>query len=219
MDFEELRGFVGNELKRRFWEHRAMPALSRARGRMDGWLRVELAGILAEKFPDLETGRKLPKGRAAARAGGWLADAASLPTDFAFENTKAGPGSLAEDVRGLRKLIKRLRRGRGQDGAAVFVVVYPFGDLHEKAWAPHKARIEKALGGPLAEDRFAFQGGVTGRLYAGLVLDKAKIKARPRTAAASATMLKPILSEKRPTVRPQRGPAPLMDKAQPTPSV
>ena len=181
MEFEELRAFVGGELKRRFWEHKAMPALSRSRGRMDGWLKVELAAILAERG-EVEPSFKLPKGRAAARCGGWLADAASLPTDFAFEGTGPGPKSLADDVKDLRKLIKRLRKGRAGDRAAVFAAVYPFGDLHEKAWAPHKARIEKALGGPLAEDRFSFQGGVTGRLYAGQVLDKVKPAPKPLPA-------------------------------------
>ena len=45
MEVEELRAFVGGELKRRFWEHKAMPALSRSRGRMDGWLKV-LKGVV-----------------------------------------------------------------------------------------------------------------------------------------------------------------------------
>ena len=88
MEFEELRTHVGNELKRRFWEHKAMPALSRGRVRMDGWLKVELTAILAEKG-EAEPAFKLPKGRAAVRAGDWLVEVASLPTDYAFENTKA----------------------------------------------------------------------------------------------------------------------------------
>jgi len=174
MEFEELRIHVGNELKRRFWEHKAMPALSRGRARMDGWLKIELAAILSEKFADAQPAWKLPKGRAAARAGGWIVEAASLPTDFACDDTKPGPGSLADDVRDLRRTIKRLRKGRGPDRAAVFLAVYPFGDLHEARWAPHKSRIEKALGGPLSEDRFSFQSGVAGRLCAGVVADKVK---------------------------------------------
>jgi hypothetical protein len=217
MEPEELRVFVGNELKRRFWEHRAMTSLSLGRLSMDGWLKVELSAILAERG-EIEPSFKLPKGRASVRSGGWLVEAVSLPTDFAFEHTRPGPECLADDVKALRKLIKRLRKGRGQDRAMVFAAVYPFGDLHEKAWAPHKARIEKSLGGPLAEDRFSFQGGVTGRLYSGMVLDKAKVRAKPRTAAASVTMFKPILSEKRPTGRPQRRPAPPMEKEQAAPS-
>ena len=34
MEFEELRPQVCNELKRRFWEHKALPGLSRLRGRL-----------------------------------------------------------------------------------------------------------------------------------------------------------------------------------------
>ena len=205
MESEELRAFVGNELKRRFWEHKAMPALARGRVRVDGWLKVELAAILAERG-EAEPSFKLPKGRAAVRAQGWLVEAASLPTDFAFENTKAGPAGLADDVTDLRKLIKRLRKGRGADRAMVFLAVYPFGDLHDKAWAPHKARIEKALGGPLSEDRFSFQGGVTGRLYAGQVLDKVKVRPKPlpEPRPDSVVMLKPLLVDKRPAGRPRR---------------
>ena len=48
MEFEGLCTHVGNELKRRFWEHKAMAALSRGRVRMDGWLKVELTAILAQ---------------------------------------------------------------------------------------------------------------------------------------------------------------------------
>jgi hypothetical protein len=215
MEFEELRTRVGNELKRRFWEHKAMPALSRGRVRMDGWLKVELTGILAE-MGEAEPAFKLPKGRAAVRAGDWLVEVASLPTDFAFANTKAGPGSLADDVKDLRKLIKRLRKGRGRHRAAVFFAVYPFGDLHEKDWAAHRARIDKALGGVLMEDRFSFQSGVTGRLYAGLV--QANVKAAPqiiKAAPQSVTMLKPILVDKKPADRPRRAPgtpAPILEK-------
>ena len=200
MEFEGLRTHVGNELKRRFWEHKAMPGLARVRGRMDGWLKVELAAILAERG-EVEPACKLPKGRAAARAEGWLVDAASLPTDFAFADTKAGPGSLADDVKDLRKMIKRLRKGRGADRAAVFLAVYPFGDLHEKSWAPHRARIEKALGGPLVEDRFSFQSGVTGRLYSGQVQDKVKLP-KPKPAAIK----KPLKAAAPKTVK---SPAPL----------
>ncbi|MBI5239434.1 MAG: hypothetical protein HY926_03100 [Elusimicrobia bacterium] len=206
MEFEELRVFVGNELKRRFWEHRAMPAFSRGRLGMDGWLRVELSAILAER-DEVEPSFRLPKGRAAVRAGGWLVEAVSLPTDFAFAGTGSGPKSLADDVKDLRKLIKRLRKGRGQDRAAVFLAVYPFGDLHEKTWAPHKARIEKALGGPLSEDRFSFQSGVTGRLCAGQVIDKVKPAPKPQPA------------EKALPARPKRGAAPVAAKAQPLASV
>ena len=183
MEFEELRTFVGNELKRRFWEHKAMPALSRARGRMDGWLRLELAAILAERLgAEVEPGFKLPKGRAAARGGGWLVEPASLPTDFPFEGTKPAGGDLDEDVRELRKTFKRLRKGKAADQAAVFIAVYPFGDLHDGLWAPHRARLEKALGAPLAEDRFSFQSGVTGRLFAGVVSDKDKDEDEPARA-------------------------------------
>ena len=172
MEFEELRACISNELKRRFWEHGAMPILSRSRARIDGWLKVELAAILADKFPDVEVGYKLPKGRAAARLGGWLVDVASLPTDFAYDGTKPGFPSL--DVLDLRKTIKRLRKGKGKDRAAIFFVVYPFGELHEAQWAAHKAKIEKTLGGGLVEERFAFKGGIFGRLYAGVVQEKVR---------------------------------------------
>jgi hypothetical protein len=201
MEFEELRTLVCNELKRRFWEHKAMPALSQGRVRMDGWLKVELTAILAEKG-EVEPAFKLPKGRAAVRFGDWLVEVASLPTDYAFENTKSASCNLAEDVKDLRKLIKRLRKGKGRHQAAVFFAVYPFGDLHEHAWASHKGRIEKSLGGPLIEDRFSFQSGVTGRLYAGFV--HANVAIEQQGYKASMTMLKPILVEKKPGGRPRR---------------
>jgi hypothetical protein len=201
MEFEELRTHVGNELKRRFWEHQAMPALSRGRVRIDGWLKVELTAILAQ-IGEAEPAFKLPKGRAAVRAGDWLVEVASLPTDFAFENTKAASGNLAEDVKDLRKLIKRLRKGKGRRRAAVFFAIFPFGDLDEMAWAPHKVRIERSLGGPLVEDRFSFQGGVTGRLYAGLVQEKAEAEPLAEQAPAAA--------ERHPMGRPRRSPAPVL---------
>ena len=204
MEFDELRAHVGNELKRRFWEHKAMPALSSGRVRIDGWLKVELTAILAEKG-EAEPAFKLPKGRAAVRSGDWLVEAASLPTDFPYDATKAASGSLPDDVKDLRKLIKRLRKGRGRRHAAVFIAVYPFGDLHEASWAPHRERIEKSLGGPLAEDRFSFQGGVTGRLYAGQVAERVRAKPGQELPAqeVSVTMLKPVTADKKPS-RPRR---------------
>jgi|GEM_PF-1153594 len=207
MEFEDLRAHVGNELKRRFWEHKAMPALSRGRVRMDGWLKVELTAILAEKG-EAEPAFKLPKGRAAVRFGDWLVEVASLPTDYAFENTKASSGNLAEDVKDLRKLIKRLRKGRGRRQAALFFVVFPFGDQNEAAWAPHKVRIERSLGGSLIEDRFSFQSGVTGRLYSGLV--------RERAEAEPVAEQKPETAEKRPAGRTRRAPAPVPQKERTT---
>ncbi|MCX5794624.1 MAG: hypothetical protein NTY77_03905 [Elusimicrobia bacterium] len=208
MEFDELRTHVGNELKRRFWEHKAMPGLSRGRVRIDGWLKVELTAILAEKG-EVEPAFRLPKGRAAVRAGDWLVEAASLPTDYAFADTKAASGDLAEDVKDLRKLIKRLRKGRGKRRAALFFAVYPFGDLNEAAWAPHRTRIEKSLGGALIEDRFSFQSGVTGRLYAGLVQSQAKAEPQDvKAAPASVTLPKPSQGGKKPAGRPRRAPAP-----------
>ncbi|MDD5629809.1 MAG: hypothetical protein PHU21_12135 [Elusimicrobia bacterium] len=215
MEFDELRTSVGNELKRRFWEHKAMPGLSRGRVRMDGWLKVELTAILAEKG-EVEPAFRLPKGRAAVRFADWLVEAASLPTDFAFENTKAGPESLADDVKDLRKLIKRLRKGRGRRRAALFFAVYPFGDLHEKDWAAHRARIEKTLGGPLVEDRFSFQSGVTGRLYAGMVQARVQAGApsQPAGEQKPAGEQNPAaVAEKRRAGRPRRAPAaPVLEK-------
>ena len=203
MEFEELRTFVGNELKRRFWEHKAMAALSRGRVRMDGWLKVELTAILAQ-IGEAEPAFKLPKGRAAVRFGDWLVEVASLPTAFVCEGTKAASGDLAEDVKDLRKLIKRLRKGRGRYRAAVFFAVYPFGDMDEAAWASHKVRIERSLGGPLVEDRFSFQGGVTGRLYAGLVQEKAAVEPMAEQG--------PAATEKRPMGRPRRSSVPVLKK-------
>jgi hypothetical protein len=170
---------------------------------MDGWLKVELTAILAEKG-ETEPAFKLPKGRAAVRCADWLVDVASLPTDYAFENTKASTGDLAEDVKDLRKLVKRLRKGRGRRQVAVFFVVYPFGDLHEKNWAAHKLRIERSLGGPLVEDRFSFQSGVTGRLYAGLVREKA--------TAEPASEQEPAAAQKRPAGRHRHAAAPVQKK-------
>jgi hypothetical protein len=203
MEFDELRTHVGNELKRRFWEHKAMPALSRGRVRMDGWLKVELTAILAEKG-ETEPAFKLPKGRAAVRFEDWLVDVASLPTAYAFENTKACSSDLAEDVKDLRKLIKRLRKGRGRRQVAVFFAVYPFADLHEKDWAAHKLRIERSLGGPLVEDRFSFQSGVSGRLYAGLVREKATVE--------PASEPEPAAAQKRPMRRARHASAPGLKK-------
>lgn len=162
MSLDQFIQLILPKLKQRLENHEGLPVFAQQRAKFEGWLKVELCGILLKHFPDT-----LPeKGRTDLTAGGWAIELKTFSTNYRHKGVTNKIRPITDNITGVCKDIEKLKKVSIQNKIVIFVV-FPLEESN-KGWLTLLNRIK----GMLKEIRgysFSFSGDIPSIIYFGLV--------------------------------------------------
>lgn len=162
MNLDQFIQLILPSLKQRLEKHEGLPVFAQQRAKFEGWLKVELCGILLKHFPDT-----LPeKGRTDLTGGGWAIELKTFSTNYRHKGVVNKIRPITNNIAGVCKDIEKLKKVNTKNKMVIFVA-FPL-DESNKGWFTLLNRIQ----GILKEIRsypFTFSGDIPGIIYFGLV--------------------------------------------------
>lgn len=149
-------------LKQRLEGHEGLPVFAQQRAKFEGWLKVELCGILLKHFPDT-----LPeKARTDLTAGAWAIELKTFSTNYRHKGVVNKFRPITDNVAGVLKDIEKLRKISVKNKLVIFIV-FPLNESNE-IWLTHLNKIKVRLK-EIRSYPFCFANNVPGVIYFGLV--------------------------------------------------
>lgn len=162
MDFDDLARKVFMALKPRLEESEALGVFARERAKFEGWLKVELCGILLNFSKDVVPERQ----RVDVTFDDWGIQLKTLNTNIRYQSAKNKHRPITKNVNGVIEDIVKLGESRFANRAVLFVV-FPVTHDNPK-WQVQLGRISSQLR-QVEYSSFQFRGGTSGVAYFGLV--------------------------------------------------
>lgn len=162
MELDKFIQLILPSLKQRLEGHEGLPVFAQQRAKFEGWLKVELCGILLKHFPDT-----LPeKNRTDLTAGGWAIELKTFSTNYRHNGVVNKSRPITDNVDGVCKDIEKLRKVSTKNKLVIFVV-FPLNESN-KTWIIHLDKIKGMLK-EIKSFTFCFAGNILGIIYFGLV--------------------------------------------------
>ena len=161
---EGLARLVLRELAERMSAHEGLEVFAAHRSKFEGWLKVELAAILRERFRSVVP----EKNRVDLVTDDWAFEV--KVADASYRHPRAVPKSrpITESVRSVVEDAWKLRGLSGCKHKAVIFAALPMPGRSLEAWRAHLSKIRRELR-ELYSLSFRFRNGVPGAVYFGLV--------------------------------------------------
>ena len=165
MDFDQLSNILLNEITPLLEKSQALVIFAKERAKFEGWLKVELCGILSSHFPnDVKPERK----RIDICCGDWGIELKTVNTNIRYKGIENKHRPITKNTQGVIVDIEKLSQSEVRNKAVLFVV-FPI-EYGNKNWESQLERIRSKLS-DLRQSTFSFHGGIAqGIIYMGLVL-------------------------------------------------
>lgn len=141
--------------------HLGLANFVKVRSKFEGWLKVEICDILAEKFDDVYP----EKERIDISFDNWLIELKTINTNYRFNEVDKKHRPISKNIEGVLEDIKKLKRMEGNRG--VIFIVFPV-SLNNIEWTCHIKKIEDELT-LLRYTQFKFRNNVLAITYFGLI--------------------------------------------------
>lgn len=162
MELDKFIQLITPELKQRLEKHEGLPVFAQQRAKFEGWLKVELCGILLKHFPDT-----MPeKDRIDLVARDWAIELKTFSTNYRHKGVVNKFRPITDNVAGVCKDIEKLRKVSINNKIVIFVV-FPLNE-NNKTWLNHLNKIKGMLK-EIKSYPFCFAGDIPGIIYFGLV--------------------------------------------------
>lgn len=164
MNFDSLCNLIFNELVLKLRNNEGVFIFAKERAKFEGWLKVELCGILSKYFPDVVPERD----RIDITFDDWAIELKTINTNYRFKKegvmNKTRP--ITRNVEGVINDVKKLKSTHYNNKAVLFVV-FPVIPSH-KDWERHLEKISSHLR-KLQFKKFKFRNSIPGVIYLGYV--------------------------------------------------
>jgi len=161
MQFEQLWEIVLSGIKPKLEQSKGLSVFAKERAKFEGWLKVELCESLSDFTEDVTPERN----RIDVTFDDWAIELKTINTNYRVSDVKNKHRPITKNTQGVVDDIERLKDSTYLNQAVLFVV---FPAKHDKPWQTQLMRIEERLSS-LKHVSFAFQSGVSGEIYLGLV--------------------------------------------------
>lgn len=162
MTFDELCTTVWDDVVPKLKGNLGLSVFARERSKFEGWLKVELI----ESFCRIATDVVPERDRVDISVDSWAIELKTVNTNYRYTGARNKGKTITNNIDGVVKDIRQLRRAKLPDRAVVFVV-FPLEPSHWR-WAQHLAKINQGLS-DLKSVSFTFANGLPGVIYVGLV--------------------------------------------------
>ncbi|MFC2067208.1 hypothetical protein ACFLUO_09230 [Chloroflexota bacterium] len=162
MEFEELTNII-QEIKPIIENNPGLVIFARERSKFEGWLKVEICGILSKYFEDVTP----EKGRIDICFGEWGIELKTVNTNIRYDGVKNKIRPITKNTQGVIDDIDKLSKSTTPKKAVMFVA-FPI-EHDNKNWQIQLNRIKERLSKLMACPFVFNDGTVKGVVYLGLV--------------------------------------------------
>ena len=163
MKFNELAELIFSGLKPILENSNGLAIFARERAKFEGWLKVELCGIMSKHFKDVTP----KKQRVDVCFGDWGIELKTVNTNIRYSGVRTKTRPITKNTQGIINDIDKLLRLDIKNRAILFVT-FPI-EPNNIYWQKQLKRISNKLTA-LKMCPFTFKGGVIkGVVYLGLV--------------------------------------------------
>ena len=162
--FDELADLVFSKLSALMAEHEGLEIFAVERAKFEGWVKVELVGILKRHFETV-----VPEaGGIDVVADDWAIELKTVNTNYRHPLAKSKTRPVTYNVKLVLRDIEKLRRTNYPKKAVLFIV-FPLPDKSLEKWEKtHLSKIRSKLR-KLRHHGFEFRNGVPAIIYLGYV--------------------------------------------------
>jgi len=165
MEHEELCRLIFQKLGERLQSSQGVAICAQHRSKFEGWLKVELCDIFAEKNKKLTVPEK---NRIDISFENWRIELKTVNTSYRFNNVEKKTRPITKNIDSLISDIQKLRKGFADFNRAVVFVVFPVRHETPKWQEIHLPKILRELK-KLQHRELSFQNQIPGALYIGLI--------------------------------------------------
>ncbi|MFC1984637.1 hypothetical protein ACFLU0_01310 [Chloroflexota bacterium] len=162
MEFEELTKVL-QEIKPIIENNTGLTIFARERSKFEGWLKVELCGILSKHFEDVTP----EKDRTDICFGEWGIELKTINTNIRYDGVQKKNRPITKNTQGVINDIDKLSRSTISKKAVMFVT-FP-AEHDNKNWQVQLNRIKEKLSRLMACDFVFNEGIIKGVIYFGLI--------------------------------------------------
>jgi hypothetical protein len=162
MDFKTLSSTILPELKEKMENHKGLAIFARERAKFEGWLKVEVCGLLAKYFENV-----LPeKEWIDITFEDWAIELKTVNTNIRYKNAKNKHRPITRNVQGVIEDIEKLSKTDYTNKSVLFVV-FPIRHANSN-WQIHLGKITEKLS-EIEHMEFKFQNKIFGTIYFGKI--------------------------------------------------
>lgn len=165
MVYEELCRLIFQELGGRLQSSHGVAICVQHRSKFEGWLKVELCDVFAEKNKKLTVPEK---NRIDISFEDWRIELKTVNTNYRFNNAEKKTRPITKNIDSLISDIQNLKEGFADFNRAVAFVVFPVRHETPKWQEIHLPKILRELK-ELQHREFSFKNQIPGVLYIGLI--------------------------------------------------
>ena len=162
MRFDKVKRAIFTDLKTSIEGNDGLSIFACERAKFEGWLKVELCNILSRHSDQITPEKSLVD----VTFDDWLIELKTINTNYRYSNVVRKTKPITNNVEGVVKDIKKLRKRKYKNKAVLFVV-FPVIHYH-KDWQKHLSKISKPLS-MIKHQEFNFKKNIPGVIYLGLV--------------------------------------------------
>jgi len=164
VEFNELADIIFRELGKVIAGHDGLEVFAIERAKFEGWVKVELIGILRKYFKEV-----LPEeNRIDVVADGWAIEVKTINTNYRHYLVKKKRRPITKNIKGILKDVKKLKNNIEYANKAVLFIVFPLPKNSMNNWQKHLNKIQSNLRNLLSYE-FNFKNGIPAVMYLGYV--------------------------------------------------
>jgi hypothetical protein len=178
LDFDTLADVIFKNLKPKLEASEGLAVFARERSKFEGWLKVELCGILSHSCQGVCPERQ----RVDLYFDDWSLELKTVNTNIRYEGVENKHRPITKNIQGVIDDIDKLSKNDARNKAVLFIA---FPIEHDNSfWQTQLSKISDKLA-KLRNCPFMFQGVVAkGMIYIGLVSDNSIANVKVQSGAA-----------------------------------
>lgn len=168
--FKELANIIFDGIIPKLEKNDGLAIFARNRSKFEGWLKVELCGILSRYFPTIIPEKEIDKDRKDKidiTFDNWAIELKTVNTNYrGYGNVVNKQRPITKNIKGIINDIEKLKTTNYVHKAVLFIVFPVTPD--KKPWQNHLEKISKHLK-KIEYREFKFKNNVPGIVYFGLI--------------------------------------------------
>ena len=157
--FNDLASIIFMELGRLIAGHEGLEVFAAERARFEGWVKVELIGILKKYFNNV-----IPEASGIdVVADDWAIEIKTVNTNYRYPGVKNKTRPITSNIKGVLKDIEKLKKIKFKNKLILFIV-FPLPSNSLKWWKRHLAKIQRRVK-EIKSHEAAFRNGIPLKIY------------------------------------------------------
>ncbi len=162
LEYEKLSQVIFSKLIPKLETNSGLYFFARERSKFEGWLKVELCGILSEYLENVIPEKEFID----VTSDNWAIELKTVNTNIRYSNVKNKSRPITKNVRSVIDDIEKLKSKKYSNRAVLFIT-FPIKHENEN-WQRHLKRISSLLKN-IRHCEFNFSGEIPGVVYFGVI--------------------------------------------------